>query len=368
MDFLMPLTKITSRIRNYTSMGTASKPSNRTSSPASNNHPAMDSLSLREMVRLKAHHGSNGFVNPFTNGHGNFFEVLSWKLLRCNEFKHLYANETRRDVVVDWASLTEHNGTAITFIKHSTILIKDRDRYILVDPIFNSISKFIPDFSPLGFDPAEMPRPDHVLITHGHYDHLDMPSLSILPQDTHVITPLGYDDVFNGTNFPRTQLDWFDSLDDNGLRITLLPCNHWTMRNPVLGPNRALWGAYLVETQSGPTIFISGDSAYFNRYSELGLEFKPDLAIFSLGAYEPRWFMKKSHMNPEEVVRSFRELGAGKLMITHWGTFRLGDEPAYAPPLDLHRVMEQEGLLDRLVHVEHGQTVFFQGKSVGRVS
>lgn len=367
----MSLIKIAGRIRQTVTLNMAdNSPSSGSSSDRtgeSGDQP-LDLLSLRDMVRLKVHHGPKGFINPFSNGHGNFREVLSWKLLHKNEFKHLYINEKRRAVKVDWTAVKAHDGAAVTFIKHSTILIKTNNRYILVDPIFNGISKLIPDFSPLGFDLSEMPQPSHVLITHGHYDHLDMRSLSSLPPDSYVVTPLGYNYVFNGARYRRTQLDWFDSLNDDGLRITFLPCNHWTMRNPLLGPNRSLWGSFLLEMENGPIIFISGDSAYFDRYAELGREFKPDLAIFNLGAYEPRWFMKKSHMNPEEAVRSFLELDAEKLMITHWGTFRLGDEPAYAPPLDLRRVMERERLLDRLVHVEHGQTVFYQGRSIERVS
>ena len=78
------------------------------------------------------------------------------------------------------------------------------------------------------------------------------------------------------------------------------------MRNPIVGPNRSLWGSYLIKSASGPVIYISGDTAYFDRFSEIGNEFKIDLAIFNLGAYEPRWFMADSHINPAETVRAFR--------------------------------------------------------------
>lgn len=138
-----------------------------------------------------------------------------------------------------------------------------------------------------------------------------------------LITPLGYDDVFADLKMTRrTQLDWFDSFDDRKRQIKLIPCDHWTMRNPLEGPNRLLWGSYLLRTASGPTIFISGDTAYFDRFKEIGEEFSIDLAIINLGAYEPRWFMAGSHINPDETVQAFKELGAARLLIVHWGTFR----------------------------------------------
>jgi L-ascorbate metabolism protein UlaG (beta-lactamase superfamily) len=124
-------------------------------------------------------------------------------------------------------------------------MIKDQDQFIVVDPVFFEISRFIKDFSPLEFDVREIPRPDHILISHGHYDHLDTRSLAALGRDTHVISPLGYDDIFADLKMTqRTRLDWFGSFDDGKREITLIPCDHWSMRNPLEGPNRSLWGSY----------------------------------------------------------------------------------------------------------------------------
>jgi L-ascorbate metabolism protein UlaG (beta-lactamase superfamily) len=238
-------------------------------------------------------------------------------------------------------------------------MIKDQDQYILLDPVFFEIFPFIKDFTPLKFDVREIPRPDHVLISHGHYDHLDTRSLSSLDRDTHVISPLGYDDLFADLKLNnRTQLDWFGTFEDGKREIIFLPSDHWTMRNPIEGPNTSLWGSYLLKTASGKTIYLSADTAYFDRFQEIGREFSIDLAIINLGAYEPRWFMAGSHMNPSDTVRAFKELGASRIIVTHWGTFRLGDEPVYFPPIELKREMEKEGLSDRLVHLNHGETLF----------
>jgi L-ascorbate metabolism protein UlaG (beta-lactamase superfamily) len=151
-------------------------------------------------------------------------------------------------------------------------------------------------------------------------------------------------------------LDWFDTFRAGDREIIFLPCNHWTMRSPLVGPNRALWGSYLIRTAAGPTIFVSGDTAYFDGFAELGRRFDIDLAIFNLGAYEPRWFMAPSHINPRETVQAFRELNANRLMVVHWGTFRLGDEPVHFPPGDIRKELQRQDLLDRWVDIRHGQT------------
>jgi L-ascorbate metabolism protein UlaG (beta-lactamase superfamily) len=247
-------------------------------------------------------------------------------------------------------------------------MIKDGDAYLLVDPLFHDLFWFT-DFSPLSLDIEQMPSPDHVLITHGHFDHLDVPSLSRLKEETHVITPLGYDSVFDDLGMrSRDQLDWFGTYREGKREITLLPCNHWTMRNPLTGPNDSLWGSFLIKTASGITIYISGDLAHFDRFSELGREFEIDLAIFNLGAYEPRWFMAGSHVNPAETAEAFMELGAKHLMIVHWGTFRLGDEPVHFPPLHIREEMERRGVLHRLIHLDHGRTLFYDASKNFRVN
>ena len=317
--------------------------------------------SLRDMALRKMHHGADIYLNPMGIARNKrFCQVLSWKLFHKNAYADYLDDQPVSPVAIDWNPIKAHRGVSVTFIKHSTLLIKDVNRVLLVDPVFDDIFWFIKDFSPLAFNPEDMPRPDHVLITHGHYDHLDRPSLKALDPGTHVISPLGYDSEFQSVGMrQRTQLDWFEHYSDGAREITFLPANHWTMRNPIIGPNRSLWGGYLIKTAGGPTLYISGDSAYFDGFEQLAADYDIDLAIFNMGAYAPRWFMAPSHMNPAETVRAFREVNARQLMIAHWGTFQLGDEPVHFPPADLRKVLEAQGLLSRWINLGHGQTHFF---------
>lgn len=317
-------------------------------------------LRLRDVARQKRHHDGGRFTNPFCpDGYRRPLALLRWKLFSKNRYKHLYPNEAERPVDIDWPAVTSHEGLSVTFVNHASVLIRDAAASFLVDPVFFGLLPFIHDFSPLAFDVDAMPRPDAVLITHGHYDHLDKPSLQALGNKQAVIAPLGYDAIFDEIGLKRrTGLDWFEAATVGDWRVTLVPAHHWTMRNPFTGPNTALWGGYLLRSAGGRTIYLSGDTGYFDGFADIGREADIDLAIVNLGAYAPRWFMTRSHMDPAQTVRAFKDLGAKRLMAVHWGAFRLGDEPVYLPPVELAREMAKAGLARRLVHLAPGQSLF----------
>lgn len=330
-------------------------------SPGGLAYRPLNGRSMRELAQRKVHHGEGGFKNPFSDvPKGRLGRVLQWKWFSENHFKPYYAEERVTPVALDPDRIVNGSGLEITFIKHAGILIKDEDAFFLVDPVLNGMFWFIKDFSPLAFEPGLLPPPDYILITHGHYDHLDTDSLRTWGKGTRIISPLGYSEVFDSIGMTRRRhLDWYERHQENGREIIFLPCNHWTMRNPLVGPNTGLWGSYLIRTKNGATIYISGDTGYFDGFGQIGAEFEIDLAIFNLGAYEPRWFMAPSHMNPEETVHAFQDLKARHMAIVHWGTFRLGDEPVHFPPIAIRAALREQELGHRFLDFRHGQTLTY---------
>ena len=127
------------------------------------------------------------------------------------------------------------------------------------------------------------------------------------------------------------ELDWWDAVEVGGLKITLVPARHWSMRMP-WNRNATLWGGYVVRGPEG-TAYHSGDTAWGEHFAEIGAKVGPiDWAMLPIGGYAPRWFMEPQHIDPIEAARAWQALGARALFAMHWGTFKLTDEPLGEPP------------------------------------
>jgi L-ascorbate metabolism protein UlaG (beta-lactamase superfamily) len=239
----------------------------------------------------------------------------------------------------------------ISYIGHASLLIQTAGLNLLCDPVWSMRA------SPFRFvgpkrvnDPgiafADLPPIDVVLVSHGHYDHLDVVTLSRIAaaHRARVITPLG-NDVIMRNHDPAIKAeahDWNDRVDlGAGVAATLVATRHWSARN-LSDRNMALWASFVIETPGGIIYFVAdsgyGDGSHFRRARE---RYGPvRLAILPIGAYEPRWFMRDQHMNPAESVQALIDCGAEIGLGHHYGTFQLTDEPFDAPLLALAEALE----------------------------
>jgi len=222
---------------------------------------------------------------------------------------------------------------ALTFVGHSTFLIQTAAGNIITDPMY---SQRAGPFNRLGpqrvrqpairFD--DLPPIAVVLLSHNHYDHCDLHTLAMFATkfDPLLITPLGNRRVVSATGFHRIEeLDWWQHSNLAPMPITLTPAQHFSARTP-FDRNRALWGGFVVEA-GGAKVYFAGDTAYGPFFPEIaGRLGPPDLALLPIGAYEPRWFMRAVHMNPEEAVQAHVDLGGPETIGMHFGTFQLTSE------------------------------------------
>jgi len=242
-------------------------------------------------------------------------------------------------------------SVAVTFIGHSTFLIRLPGLTILTDPIFSDRCSPVSWAGPKRARPpgrsfAALPKIDLLLVSHNHYDHMDLPSLrAIQDRDApRVITPLGNAVHLRKAGLAQIQeLDWWQSDHVGDSRITATPARHFASRTP-WDRNRCLWSGFMIET-GGHTILFGGDSGAGRHWSEIGNRLgAPDLALLPIGAYEPRFIMAAVHMNPAEAVAAHRALGARQSVGMHFGTFQLTDEAIDAPPQALAEALRAEAL------------------------
>ena len=182
-----------------------------------------------------------------------------------------------------------------------------------------------------------LPPIDIVLVSHGHYDHLDVATLSKLAAKfaPRVITPLGNDLTMRAADdaIKAEAFDWHDRVElGNGIAVTLVPTRHWSARG-LFDRNKALWASFVLETPAGKIYIVCdsgyGDGKHFRRVAQAHGPLR--LAILPIGAYEPRWFMKDQHMNPSDAVKALADCGAQQALAHHHGTFQLTDEAIDAP-------------------------------------
>ncbi len=295
------------------------------------------------MTNKPYHHLDNGkFRNP--EGSPVRSENVKWSYSTFNKEKKKLdmtvpdEHVIKKNLVLEKLNSIQNNDY-IGWIGHATFLIKLGNTTIITDPVFSK------NAGPLIFGPKrytepalnlnELPNIDLFLLTHNHYDHQDMSTIRKFPyKDTKVFTALKLGKYFTKHHFKNVQeLDWYQEVKFNDLKITFLPAVHWSKRS-LTDTNKTLWGSFLIE-YAGKKIFFACDTGYGNIYKKIGKEFGPiDLTMINIGAYDFRPMFEKSiyHTSPEEALQAAQDLKSKKVLGTHWGTFVLSLEPIMEPP------------------------------------
>jgi L-ascorbate metabolism protein UlaG (beta-lactamase superfamily) len=276
-----------------------------------------------------------------------------------------------------WPSFVENEGVprlheklepadiAVTFVNHATFLIQMPGVNILTDPVWSERAGPFGWIGPrrvrrpgVGLD--ELPDIDLILISHNHYDHLDIrtlrklhgkftPKVLVAAGDKKLVESSGMKDV--------RELDWWEEVQiGSGMKVTVTPTQHFSARG-LFDRQQSLWGGYMIQNM-GRRIYFGGDAGYSSHFAEIRRRLgSPDIALLGIGAYEPRWFMRAMHMNPAEGVRAHEDLGSKQSIGMHFGTFRMSAEAFDQPGRDLKLALVNTGIAEsRFVILHEGET------------
>ena len=278
-----------------------------------------------------------------------------WRLVRESHEQPM--SGTSRPV-----KLVNRDELGVTFIGHSSFLLQIDGHNLLIDPVFSKRLVVLRRQRRPGVLVEELPPIDAVLLTHAHMDHLDMASLRRVIRATRkltgrapeVVVPRGVEDLVERLGFSHVhRLEWWESIQLQGLKITMTPCKHWGAR--MFRDTHRGYGGYVIEG-ARQSVYHSGDTAYFDGFREIGRQLKPDVALLPIGAYFPDSY-RSVHTSPEEAVRGFIEVGAEQMVPMHYGTFRLGREPMDEPLKRLATEAARLGIKDRIKVLEEGETM-----------
>jgi L-ascorbate metabolism protein UlaG (beta-lactamase superfamily) len=299
---------------------------------------------------LSDHYDGQHFFNPgvLASSRG-LRQVLRWRL---RGERDVWPSNLSNHAFPPPPNAVAEGSVAITFINHASFLIRLPGAVVLTDPIFSERCSPVAWAGPRRARPPgialqDLPRPDIVLLSHNHYDHMDLPSLREIHRShaPRFVTALGNAPILRRIGIASTELDWWQDVTVDGLRVTATQARHFSARTP-FDRNRALWAGFLIQAGTSKILF-AGDSGMGGHWRDIRTRLgAPDFALLPVGAYEPRWFMAAAHMNPAEAVQAHQDLGARRSIGMHFGTFQLTDEPIDAPLRALAEAKSAAGLTD----------------------
>ena len=314
---------------------------------------------------IKPHHLAEGtFKNNYIDSTDkSFSEWIKWSWNRTAP------DSVEFPMAENDPNFLKNNRTepTLTWIGHSTLLIQFEGFNILTDPHLTQRASPVSFAGPErymkpGISIQDLPHIDLIVISHNHYDHLDRLTLEKIhqkqaDQPPKIVVPLKQKEWLDNLDIPNVvEMDWWDEHEYQDWKIHAVPVQHWSGRG-LWDRNQALWAGWVLEHPKFRFLFI-GDTGYSKDFIDIGNKFSGfDLAAIPIGAYEPRWFMKQQHVNPEESVKIHQDTGSRYSVAIHWGTFILTDEPVDEPPKLLENALAQKGIPNEHFFVmQHGET------------
>ena len=325
----------------------------------------LSACSTTETTSIKKHHTPDGYVNNALQDSPSVGDALdfAWQRLTSDTKKLEYPIAQNDPVFLQ----KNTRKSTITWIGHTTFLIQMGGINILTDPHFSERASPISwagpkRYTPPGISLEELPLIDFVILSHNHYDHLDLATIRQLQEKQSqnpplFFVPLGLKSWFNNIGIENVkELDWGDHDKFKTLTIHSVPLQHYSSRT-LWDRNETLWAGWVIEYNQR-TIFFAGDTGYSKDFKEIGKSFGPiDLSLLPIGAYAPRRLMKPIHINPEEAVKIHQDVQSRYSIGMHWGTFLLTTEDMDEPPRHLKKALQEANVSEtEFFLMKHGET------------
>ena len=300
---------------------------------------------------VKVVHDGRRYILEGHRGEGSFRDLLKWQM---NGQRARWPGRVENRDFGRPPERVAGEALKATWIGQSTVLLQTAGLNILTDPFLSMRASPVPFAGPrrvrkAALDATTLPPIDLILLSHNHYDHMDLRALRRIARHhaPRVVTPHGNARWIRraSSSFRIDELGWGDATAHDGLKIHLAPALHWSKRG-LFDANTALWGAFVVEAPGG-VIYFAGDTGFGtgSTFAAVRAQFGPPrLSLLPIGAYEPRWFMHPQHMNPEEAVRAHALLESGSSLAIHHGTIQLTDEAIDAPVIALRAALAQHSV------------------------
>ena len=271
------------------------------------------------------------FYNDINDNHNHILTGL--KILAHTIWNYPFGQSESSESVADLYQPSippkQSDKPLVWSIGHATFLIQAHEN-ILTDPVFGNI-RFHQRFTPPSIKPEDLPPIHKVLISHDHYDHLDIPSLKqIKHHNPLIMVPVGLKALLKDEGFENVEeYTWHEKQVNEHGSITFLPAYHWSGRSP-FSIRKSLWGSWLIESNNH-SIYFAGDTAYADHFKEIGKNHTINTALLPIAPTEPHEYTKDAHMNPQEAIKAFEDLHADTFIPMHHGTFRLGPDSPRKP-------------------------------------
>ena len=301
------------------------------------------------MVRIR--HDGRRYVLEGHRGEAGFRDMLKWQM---NGLRARWPSRVENSRFAPPPERVSGETLKATWIGQSTVLLQTAGLNILTDPFLSLRASPVSFAGPRRVRPPALtadtlPPIDLILLSHNHYDHMDLAALRAIARRhaPHVVTPTGNARWIRraSPSFRIDELNWGEQIISGGVRIHLTPALHWSKRG-LFDTNAALWGAFVVEAPGGP-IYFAGDTGFGTGATFAAVRERfgaPRLSLLPIGAYEPRWFMHPQHMNPDEAVKAHKALESRTSLAIHHGTIQLTDEAIDAPVVALQAALAEHSV------------------------